>query len=144
MYRRKETIEEEHLEWGKPLKRASGANQNIAAVLKPRSSKKFSDTLKSGTSFINTTRKKKFEFVINEDNIKLTSFVMGIIVPYIIGFTLLYVIFFAYGGMSLLNYITRFEKFYEHFELWSVGAYLLIVLATLAVVFITFKKFLFR
>lgn len=121
MYKRNQTIKDEHLDWDKSFKRPSGNDQNIAMVLKPRTAHK-----SNGSGVINHTESRRKKFVLTDDNILIFFVIAALVAPYIAGFVLSFILFFTYGGMSLFDFLNIMNRnIYNHLQLWSVGAYIL-------------------
>lgn len=139
MYVRKETIEEENLDWGVDLE-----------TIDEETDEKIDET----KHLIHPDSKKNKIIFNNQMNRKLNikqsitnvvndysefSLLFGILfVPYFVGFVVSYLLFFIYGGMPLGSFVT-IQKGNFHFELWSIGAYFFITLGVIGTVLMQFK-----
>jgi len=118
MYIRNEAIEEEHLDW-------EGKDKHTPKPLFAPEIKDQSALLEEYKELDHKLDKKRKMMTIFEENSKLFSLIGLLILPYILGFVLTYLLFYFYGGMSLGGFIDV-KKDYLLFQLWSIGAYLFV------------------
>jgi hypothetical protein len=124
MYKRVEQIEEENLDWDQ---------QNSRLIEAERMQKEnviFSPTYKSkktlGQSLTEFDIEKRVShFVVK--NMEISSFMGILILPYFVGFLFTYVLFYSYGGMSIIAFLS-IDKEFLLLQLWSIGAYMFVTL----------------
>lgn len=140
MYVRQEHIEEENLDWGE-LAKASVVKQNNALEETKEGDVK-SSVSKQKKPFLNNRAKMGRKFNIkNELNDLLKqnaeiSLLLGIVlVPYILGFAISYFLFFFYGGVSIVSFLS-IPQAPSAIELWSIGAYLFITVGAVLAFFV--------
>ena len=124
MYKREEHIEEENLDWKK------SQTEHIEKKTKKTGHVTFTPNQKSKQSIWKSIEKfdmqaKSKQFV--EKNTQLSSIVGVLLLPYFVGFMILYLLFYVYGGMSLIGFLS-IDKDFLLLHSWSIGAYLFITL----------------
>ncbi len=143
MYIRKETIEEENLDWSE-LTEVSKNNQDKLIedtkeeaaqdpVSKPTKIflKDHAKIQKIGPKF---TLKNELSDLLKQ-NAEI-SLLFGIVfIPYILGFVISYFLFYFYGGMSINNFLSV-QQVPTAIELWSIGAYLFITVGAVLAFFV--------
>jgi len=126
MYRREETTEERVFSCeSRPIVPLEEMGEEIAEAVIPSVPKLreiFLNELASPRGKFNIKRKAANLLNKNEEFSLSLSILF---LPYILGFIISYMLFYFYGGMPIESFIT-IEKGNMHFELWSIGAYLLI------------------
>ena len=122
MYKRVEQIEEENLDWDQQDTRlteaAQGQKENI--IFSPKFKSK-----KAVWPSINKLEIEKMSMKFIENNMGLSSFMGVLILPYFVGFLFGYILFYSYGGMSLIGFLSM-DKEFLLLQLWSIGAYLFV------------------
>ena len=129
MYVRKENIEEEHLDWSKYTNPSTDEQdktiENPAQV----------PTIKQKKPFLNNRAKMVRKFNIKSkltdlfnQNAEISLVLSILFLPYIAGFFISYLLYFFYGGMSIMNFLS-IQETPSTIELWSIGAYLFITVA---------------
>ena len=124
MYKREEHIEEENLDWEK------SQTEQIEKKTKKKEQVIFTPNQKSKRSIWQSIatfdmQEKSKHFV--EKNKQLSSFMGVLLLPYFVGFIILYLLFYSYGGMSLMSFL-NLDKDFLLVHLWSIGAYIFITL----------------
>ena len=116
MYKRVEQIEEENLDWDQQHTRLQKENVIFSPNLKSK---------KSVWQSINEfdIEKKSMNFL--ENNMELSSFMGVLLLPYFVGFLFGYILFYSYGGMSLIGFLSL-DKEFLLLQLWSIGAYMFV------------------
>lgn len=120
MYIRNEDIEEESLDW----------EAKVKPPPKPLLAPKINDQsalLEEYKGLDHKLDKKRKMMTIFDENIKLFSLIGLLILPYVFGFVLTYLLFYLYGGMTVGSFID-IKKDYLPLQLWSIGAYLLVTM----------------
>ena len=121
MYKRKEEIEEEDLDWdSQPKDSAKVEEKNVI-------SKNDNKSLHQGTEPVYSSNVKKGVSAYFNGNEYLLLGLSILIVPYLVGFLFNTILFFIYGGMSLATVLGIVIK-YKALELWSIGAYAFITI----------------
>ncbi len=134
MYKRKESIQEENLEWGKhtvsPLieKDEHIKKALVAPVSKQKTIQsderdelnKKSDVKEESPAFLDKHPKLFFIFTI-------------VFLPYIIGFFLCYLLFYFYTAMPITVFFNMQTG--HTIELWSIGIYLFITVGIIWILF---------
>ncbi len=124
MYKRVEKIQEENLDWDQPKKNLieeSGV-ENEKIIFSPGFKKK-----RSVWQSVYELDTQKSLMNIFENNMKISSFMSVLIIPYFVGFVLAYILFYSYGGMTVIGFLS-FEKDHILLQLWSIGAYMFVTL----------------
>ncbi len=117
MYRRKENIEVENLDWeSHPSPSPAPKNTLIEETKIP-----FKD--EADKTFGYTGGKEK-DFL--NEHLKLVLSFTLLIFPYILGFILTYFLYYVYGGMNIIDFIIM-QQGSLYFQLWVIGMYLVIV-----------------
>ena len=143
MYVRKEIIEEENLDWGE-LTKASQDNQEKlieetkeetaqAPVVKPKNIflKDRTKIQRIGPKF---TLKNELSYLFKQ-NAEI-SLLFGIVfIPYMLGFVISYFLFYFYGGMPISNFLSV-QQVPTTIELWSIGAYLFVIVGAVLAFFV--------
>ena len=141
MYKRNEDIEEEHLDWEDQDKQPP-AIPKVVNVPKPLLAPKIKDQSSQMEEYkgLNHTldMKRKMMHIFNE-NIKLLSLIGLLIIPYVVGFVLTYLLFYFYGGMTVGGFVD-IKKEYLPLQLWSIGTYLFVTLWVIWAIVNMFKK----
>lgn len=124
MYKRVEKIEEENLDWDQSEKSLieESSVENEKVILSPGFKKKRS-VWQSITEF--NMQKKMMNLF--EKNLEVSSFVSILLLPYFVGFVLTYMLFYSYGGMTIIGFLSL-EKDHILLQLWSIGAYMFVTL----------------
>ncbi len=124
MYKRVEHITEENLDWDQPNSRLTEETQvekeNVI----------FSPTFKNQKTLWQSITELKIEkrsMNFFDKNMELSSFMGVLLLPYFVGFLIGYVLFYSYGGMSIMEFL-NIEKDHLLFQLWSIGAYLFVTI----------------
>lgn len=138
MYKRKEVIEEEHLDWDDHPKDKI-QEKNLKVTL-PHDAKH---------KQLLTHKKSRFQ---NKPEIKhkVSTYIDGnepmwllglsiLIIPYLVGLLFNILLFYIYSGISL-DKIFSIEKEYKVFELWSIGAYTFVISGTIWILLQMFKE----
>lgn len=124
MYRRIEKIEDENLDWDEQNMRLTEVigeeQENIIFSPTFKSKKKLWQSI---TEF--EIEKKWMNFF--ERNMEFSSFIVILLLPYLLGFLLAYVLFYNYTSMTIMDFVS-IEKDHLLFQLWSIGAYLFVTL----------------
>jgi len=124
MYKRVEKIEEENLDWDQPkrnlIEESSVESEKI--IFSPGFKKKRSVWQRIYALDIQKSLIKLFE-----KNVEVSSFVSVLIIPYFVGFVLAYILFYSYGGMAIIGFLSL-EKDHILLQLWSIGAYIFVTL----------------
>ena len=134
VYKRKETIVKEHLDWEGCAKQSFGKKvlKGSKAVFSPVIKKN-----KTGLNEKSDPAKKldveKKETALSDKNFKPFLIFTVLVFPYIIGFFLSYFIFYYYAAVPIDHFFTM-QKGYDHIELWSVGIYLFVSVGILWIV----------
>jgi len=124
MYKRKEQIAEENLDWEKAQNKKIEKNtQTGATVTLPPSFQSKQNIWKSIAKF--DMQKKSKHFL--ERNMQFSSFMGILVLPYFVGFVIAYFLFYTYGNMSLMRFLNIDKEFFI-MHLWSIGAYIFITL----------------
>lgn len=122
MYKRVEHIEEENLDWDQQSKRLIEEKpvqaENVIYAPALQSKKTF------WQSIIEFDMQKVVVDIFNK-NMEIVSFMGVLLLPYFVGFLFAYVLFFSYGNLTIMEFITM-GKEYLLLELWSIGAYLFV------------------
>ena len=117
MYRRKENIEVENLDWeSHPSPSPTPKNTLIEETkipFKDEEDKVFGYTGGKEKDFLN-------------DHLKLVLSFTLLIFPYILGFILTYFLYYVYGGMNIIDFIIMLQGSL-YLQLWVIGMYLVIV-----------------
>lgn len=124
MYKRVEKIQEENLDWDQPKRNliVESSMENEKIIFSPGFKKKRS-VWQSITEF--DIEKRLTRFV--EKNTELSSLMGLLLLPYFVGFVLAYILFYSYGGMTIIGFLS-FEKDHILLQLWSIGAYIFVTL----------------
>ena len=137
MYERKETIEEENLDWGEDLEKIDDKIEKTKHII-------HSDSKNNKIIFnnrVNSDRKlniKKSITNLSHEHSEIALVLSILILPYMVGFIVSYLLFYIYGGMSIGNFL-NIEKGNLHFELWSIGAYFFVTVGVIGTVIVYFK-----
>ncbi|HIQ47900.1 MAG TPA: hypothetical protein EYH57_09840 [Sulfurovum sp.] len=124
MYKREEHIEEENLDWEKSqTEEIEKKTKKTAHVIFTPNQKSKQSIWQSIATFDMQAKSKHFV----EKNIQLSSFMGVLLLPYFVGFIILYLLFYTYGGMSLMSFLNLDTDFLL-LHLWSIGAYIFITL----------------
>lgn len=139
MYVRKENIEEENLDWEKYTK--PSIDKQDKTIEKANEEAVQAPSFQQKKSFLNNRAKMGPKFDIKSKLSDLfrqnteISLVIGIIfLPYILGFLISYFLFFFYGGMSVISFLS-IQQAPSSIELWSIGAYLFITVGAVLAFF---------
>ena len=124
MYKRVEKIEEEILDWDQPKKKLieESSVEDEKVIFSP-TFKSEKTVWQSITEFDIEKRVTK----IFEKNMEVSSFVSILLLPYFVGFVLAYILFYSYGGMTIIGFLSL-EKDHILLQLWSIGAYIFVTL----------------
>ena len=124
MYKRVEKIQEENLDWDQPKKNlieeSSVANEKV--IFSPGFQKK-----RSVWQRIFALDMQKSLMNLFEKNVEVSSFMSILLLPYFVGFVLAYILFYSYGGMTVIGFLSL-EKDHILLQLWSIGAYMFVTL----------------
>jgi hypothetical protein len=132
MYERKENIEEENLDWGEDLEKIEDKIIDDRHIIHPDSKEKKIIFINR----VNADRKlniKKSITNLSHEYSEITLVLSILILPYMMGFVVSYLLFYIYGGMSIGNFL-NIEKGNLHFELWSIGAYFFVTVGVIGTV----------
>jgi len=136
MYKRKEVIEDEHLDWDDHSK--DKVQENNLKVTLPHDAKDKQLLTHKENGFQNKPEIKHKVTTYIDENEPVWLLGLGIlIVPYLVGLLFNIVLFYIYSGISL-GKVFSIEKEYKVFELWSIGAYTFV---TLGIIFILLQMF---
>ncbi len=145
MYKRDEEIAEEKLDWENQDKQSATTVKQPSPAPK-KLKRPVSSEIEQKKSFqdkqIELNEKlalKKNVMSLYNANVALFSIVGLLIIPYILGFVFTYLLFAFYGGMSIGGFIS-IDKAYLPFQLWSMGAYMLITVWVIWAVLSIFKS----
>lgn len=137
MYERKETIEEENLDWGEDLEKIDDEIEKTKHIIHLDSK----DNKIIFNNRVNSDRKlniKKSITNLSHEHSEIALVLSILILPYMVGFIVSYLLFYIYGGMSIGNFL-NIEKGNLHFELWSIGAYFFVTVGVIGTVMVYFK-----
>ena len=133
MYKRKENVKEEHLDWDKQPKE-SNEEKNLKVTseneVKHESSVipiENSVEIESDKESIIMTFVYKYEY--------LSLGIIVLILPYLVGLVFNLVLFYIYSGITL-DKVFAIEKEHHILELWTIGGYSFI---TLSIIWIILK-----
>lgn len=132
MYERKENIEEENLDWGEDLEKIEDKVIDDRLIIHPDSKEKKIIFINR----VNADRKlniKKSITNLSHEYSEITLVLSILILPYMVGFVVSYLLFYIYGGMPIGNFL-NIEKGNLHFELWSIGAYFFVTVGVIGTV----------
>lgn len=136
MYQRVDKIEEENLDWNQPKVRLP---KETPSIKKKDSNPPMIENKKS-LNQSNDVEDLKLRVSRSIDkNMEITSFFGVILLPYFVGFLVVYILFFIYADMTIIGFFS-IEKNYLLLQMWSIGAYLLVALWLLW----TFSEILFN
>lgn len=125
MYKRKEVIEEEHLDWNVPSQDENiNKHQEVPSVPIPKTKSNLS-TDKTYVEDIPEKQNKIIDFLYKYEYLSLGIIV--IILPYLVGLFFNFVLFYVYSGISLAK-VFNIDTNHNVFELWTIGAYTFITL----------------
>jgi len=116
MYKREEQIQEENLDWDQSNSRMQKENIIFSPAYKSK---------KTVWQSINAFDIEKQSMHFVEKNIELSSFMGVLLLPYFVGFLVTYILFYSYGGMSLIGFLSM-DKEFLLLQLWSIGAYMFV------------------
>lgn len=124
MYKRVEKIEDENLDWDQSNKKLiiESSVNNEKVIFSPEFKKKRSLWQRISALDIQKSFLKLFE-----KNVEVSSFVSVLVIPYFVGFVLAYILFYSYGGMTVIGFLSL-EKDHILLQLWSIGAYIFVTL----------------
>ncbi len=127
VYRRKETIVKENLDWESDAEYVSGKQtvKRNKAVLSPVFKQNKIAWNERADLGIKLDEKEK-DIKLVDRNLKLFLMVSVLIFPYIIGFLVCYFIFYFYSGMTIDSFFIIQRK-YHPVELWTIGIYLFVL-----------------
>ena len=132
MYERKENIEEENLDWGEDLEKIEDKVIDDRHIIHPDSKEKKIIFINR----VNADRKLNIKESItnlSHEYSEITLVLSILILPYMVGFVVSYLLFYIYGGMPIGNFL-NIEKGNLHFELWSIGAYFFVTVGVIGTV----------
>lgn len=137
MYERKDTIEEENLDWGEDLESIDDEIEETRHIihLDPKDNKIIFNNRVNDDRKLNI---KKSITNLSQEYSEIALLLSILILPYMVGFIVSYLLFYIYGGMSIGNFL-NIEKGNLHFELWSIGAYFFITVGVIGTVLVYFK-----
>ncbi len=124
MYKRVEHIEEETLDWDQPN---SGLTEEMQVQKENVISSPIFKSKKVLWQSITEFDIQKSMMKLLEKNLEISSFMGILLLPYFVGFLIGYALFYNYGGMTIMDFLT-IEKDHILLQLWSVGAYLFVTL----------------
>lgn len=138
MYKRKEVIVEEHLDWDDHSKDKI-QEKNLKVTL-PHDAKHKQLLTHKESGFQNKPEIKHKVTNYIDENEPLWLLGLGIlIVPYLLGLLINIVLFYIYSGISL-GEVFSIEKQYKIWELWSIGAYTFVTLGIILILLQMFKE----
>ncbi len=133
MYKRKENIEEERLEWESHPVSPFGKKDKKGGMFPPGSKhnkKSFHKQTKLGRKL--SMRRKDTEFLVLESELFLLFSLL--IFPYAVGFLVSYLLFYLYAGMPIMSFL-EMQQLRLQIEFWGIGMYLFITVGVLWTVF---------
>lgn len=122
MYKRVEQIEEENLDWDQQHTR------QIEAMRVQKENVIFSPHFKSKKTLWQSITELDIQKILMktlEKNMELSSLMGVLLLPYFVGFLFGYVLFYSYGGMSFIGFLSM-DKEFLLLQLWSIGAYMFV------------------
>lgn len=123
MYKRVEKIEEEKLDW---REKESTLDEKTFIPSKNVNITPLKNKKRVLSNFSTLKIQNKMTKMI-DTNIELSSFIGVLLLPYFVGFSIAYALFYAYAHMTIVDFLTL-EKDDIIIQLWSVGAYVFITL----------------
>lgn len=133
MYKRKEVIEEEHLDWNVPSQDENiNKYQEVPSVPIPKTKSNLS-TDKNFVEDIPEKQNKLMDLLYKYEYLSLGMIL--IILPYLVGFFFNFILFYVYSGISLAE-VFNIDTNHNVFELWTIGAY---TFATIWIIWILLK-----
>ena len=136
MYKRKEVVEEEHLEWDKKTKETI-QEKNVEVTLPPKVKHK-ELLIDEESSFENKSDKQSNVITFFYKYEYLSIGLIILILPYLVGLLFNFVLFYIYSGITL-DKVFNIEKKHNIFELWSIGAYTFVTLGIIWILLKTLK-----
>ncbi|MEA2049031.1 MAG: hypothetical protein U9O64_11380 [Campylobacterota bacterium] len=128
MYKRVEKIEEENLDWGEKnthlVENTLGQRENLNVP--PLKNKKIKNKKRLFRSISDFEIQKKLSKMFDK-NIEFASFIGVLLLPYFVGFSIAYALFYTYADMTIIGFLSL-EKDHIIVQLWSVGAYIFVTL----------------
>ena len=122
MYKRVEHIEEENLDWDKPqtglTEKSQVQKENVI----------FSPAFKNKKALWQSIPEFDMEKRLSQlvlKNMELSSIMGILILPYFVGFLFTYVLFYSYGNMTFIGFLSL-DKEFLLLQLWSIGAYMFV------------------
>ena len=119
MYKRKENIKEENLNWDSVTNSAKGKS-----------------IFHESYDAKNKSSLKNKDFIL-EENLTMVSIFTLFIFPYILGFVLCYFLFFVYGAMNIIDFI-MIQGFSLSIGSWAIGIYIIL---NIAIIWFAIKAF---
>lgn len=133
MYKRKEVIEEENLDWEDETRDRIQKKDVIVSL--PSKAKIKNVLLDEENTVENKFDKQRNLMTYIDEYEDLSLGLTILLVPYLVGLLFNSLLFYVYSGITLDKVLT-IEKEYKIFELWSIGAYTFI---TSWIIWILFK-----
>lgn len=137
MYKRKEVIEEEHLDWEKKPKDTVQQKDFKGTLESEAKHKKLLLNKESG--FKNKSDIEHNVMTYFNGNEYLWLGLIVLIVPYLVGLLFNTLLFYIYSGITF-DKVFSIEKESKIFELWTIGAYTFVTIWILWVLLKMFKE----
>ena len=138
MYKRDEEIKDESLDWEEQDKQPPEEVKQMKLEI-PSQAKRQKSFQHKETGLSEKLAVKKNVTSLYNANVALFLGAGILVLPYILGFVITYFLFAFYGGMTIGGFV-NIDKAYLPFQLWSMGAYLLVTAWLIWAVLNTFKK----
>ncbi len=137
MYKRKEVIEEEDLDWdSKTRDIIPDKNVNVS---RPSEAKRKQILLNEEVKIEEKTHIQNSVLTFFNEHEYSLLVPMILIVPYLVGILFNFILFYLYSGVTFVK-VFSVEKQHNMFELWSVGAYTFITIGTIWILLKMFKE----
>lgn len=137
MYKRKEVIEQEDLDWDN--KTRDSYEDRAVKVSRPPNEKRKKIFLNVETEIEKKNVKQSTVMTFFNEYEYLSLALMIFMIPYLVGLLFNAVLFYIYSGITLVK-VFSIEKQNNIFELWSVGAYTFVTSWMIWIIFKTFKE----